>query len=449
MPDLSHTPGIYYALAYWLSCNFYIALLPRRLDGWRLAAVQGGFLAAIAGFMTATDGVPNVWFIPCVCVYVLMMLLDIKVCCGLDWLKTGYMCVRAFVLGEFAAALEWQLFYFGLTALGLPLRMWVNLLFLTLSHGAVFGLMYLLERKHRSGYLIDLTWREFASAVVLCLMVFAASNLSYVSQNTPFSSRFTSEIFIIRTLVDLGGVAILHAYHVQLQALDTRLEMAGLQNLLQMQYNNYRISEDSMALVNQKYHDLKHHIQLLRSEVGSGEKLEYLDRMEQEIRSYEAQNKTGNRVLDVILTAKSLQCQREGITLTCVADGQALDFMHPVDLSALFGNAMDNAMEGVKKLSDPDKRLIHLSVARQKGFLRIRVENCYEGDLNLKSGMPASTKQDDRYHGFGLKSIQSITAKYGGSMTIGSKDGWFELRILFPIPEEQGKEAPHGNLKQN
>lgn len=449
MPDLSHTPGIYYALAYWLSCTFYIAQLPRRLDGWRLAAVQGSFLAAIAVFMTLTDGVPMAWFLPCMSVSVTLMLLDLKVCCGLDWLKTGYIWIQAFILGEFAAALEWQLFYFGLTALGLPLRMWVNLLFLTLSHGVVFGLMYLLERKYRSGYLIDLTWREFASAVVLCLMVFAASNLSYVSQNTPFSSRFTSEIFIIRTLVDLGGVAILHAYHVQLQALNTRLEMAGLQNLLQMQYNNYRISEDSMALVNQKYHDLKHHIQLLRSEVGSGEKLEYLDRMEQEIRSYEAQNKTGSRVLDAILTAKSLQCQREGITLTCVADGQALDFMHPVDLSALFGNALDNAIEGVKKLSDPDKRLIHLSVARQKGFLRIRVENCYEGDLNLKSGMPASTKQDKRYHGFGLKSIQAITAKYGGSVTIGSKDGWFELRILFPVSEGQSKEAPYGDHKQN
>ncbi len=35
MPDLSHTPGIYYALAYWLSCTFYIAQLPRRLVGWR------------------------------------------------------------------------------------------------------------------------------------------------------------------------------------------------------------------------------------------------------------------------------------------------------------------------------------------------------------------------------------------------------------------------------
>ena len=441
MPDLSHTPGVYYALAYWLSCTFYILALPRRLGGARLAAAQGVFLAAITAFMVLTDGVPTVWFIPCVCVYASLMLLDIKLCCGMDWLKTGYVCVRAFILGEFAAALEWQLFYFGLMVLGLPLRMWVNLAFLLVSHGLVFGVMYLLERDHRSEYLPGLTLRELASALVLGLAVFAASNLSYLSANTPFSTPLTADIFIIRTLVDLGGVAMLHAYHVQLHALNTRLEMANLQNMLQMQYNSYRISEDSIALINQKYHDLKHHIHLLRAQVSTGEKLEYLDQMEREISAYETQNKTGNRVLDAILTAKSLQCQREGISLTCVAEGEALDFMRPMDVSALFGNALDNAMESVKKLSDREKRLIHLSVARQTGFLRIRVENCYEGELRLEAGMPASTKQDPRYHGFGLKSIQSTAAKYGGSMTIASKDGWFELRILFPLPAEQAKEA--------
>lgn len=441
--DLSHTPGLYYAIAYWLSCTFYLVRIPQENGLLRemglplFAAVRAGFFVVISVFMILTDGLPVIWYFPCVFIIILLILLDMKVCSGLDWMKTGYICIRAFILGEFIASLEWQLFYFGLTVLGLPLRMWVNLIFMLLTYGAVLGGMYLLERHYRSGCQIDLTWRELITAMVICLAAFAASNLSYVSQDTPFSGRFTAEIFIIRTLVDLGGVVMLHAYHIQLQELNTALEMANLQNVLHMQYENYRISEDSIALVNQKYHDLKHHIQLLRSEVSSEEKLEYLNQVEQEIRTYEAQNKTGNQVLDTILTAKSLQCQRAGISLTCVADGKALDFMHPMDISALFGNALDNAMESVKKLANPEKRLIHVSVARQKKFLRIRVENCYAGELRLEAGIPASTKQDKRYHGFGLKSIRSIAAKYGGSMTIASKDGWFELRILFPLSPDK------------
>lgn len=434
MPDLSNTPGIYYAIAYWLGCSFYISMNPKRITGWKLWATQAAFFLAIASFMVATDGVSVAWFFPCVCFYISLMLLFMKVCCTMDWPKTCYFCARAFILGEFAASLEWQLFYFCLTALRLPMNGLVNLGMLVGAHAIVFTTMYHLERKFREHYpALVLTWKEVCSVIALSFAVFFVSNLSYGFKNTPFSSQFTAEIFIIRTLVDLGGLTMLYAYHTQLHALYMRHEMESLQNMLHMQYSHYRMSEESIALVSQKYHDLKHQINLLRSEVSGAEKLAYLEQMEQDIKSYEAQNKTGNHVLDTLLTAKSLQCQHQGISLTCVADGHLLDFMHPMDLSALFGNALDNAIEGVNKISDPDKRLIHVSVSQQKQFLRIRVENCYEGELRYANGIPATTKHDKHHHGFGVKSMQTTVSKYHGSMTIHARDGWFELRILLPL----------------
>ena len=73
--------------------------------------------------------------------------------------------------------------------------------------------------------------------------------------------------------------------------------------------------------------------------------------MERDIRSYEARNNTGNHVLDIILSTKIVQCQNLGIKLTCVADGAALQFIEPMDISALFGNALDNAIESVKNFA--------------------------------------------------------------------------------------------------
>lgn len=67
--------------------------------------------------------------------------------------------------------------------------------------------------------------------------------------------------------------------------------------------------------------------------------------------------------------------------------------MRPMDISALFGNALDNAIESVRKIADPDKRLIHVSVQRQKGFLRIRIENCFEGKIRFENGMPVTSKR--------------------------------------------------------
>ena len=103
-----------------------------------------------------------------------------------------------------------------------------------------------------------------------------------------------------------------------------------------------------------------------------------------------------------------------------------------MDVSNLFGNALDNAIESVDKIADPERRLIHLSVARQKGFAAIRIENCYDGELHFANGLPITTKKDVGYHGFGVKSIQNTAAKYGGTATITTHDGWFELRVLIP-----------------
>ena len=90
-------------------------------------------------------------------------------------------------------------------------------------------------------------------------------------------------------------------------------------------------------MVNQKYHDLKHQINLLKSTAQILKKTgEYLEQMEREIKIYETQNKTGNKVLDTILTSKSMHCQRHGIELKFMGEGQLLNFMEDMDISALF-----------------------------------------------------------------------------------------------------------------
>ena len=74
-----------------------------------------------------------------------------------------------------------------------------------------------------------------------------------------------------------------------------------MQTILENQYAQYRMSRDSIELVNQKYHDLKHQIAALRAESDAEVRNRWLDEMEEDILAYEAQNKTGNTVLDTVL----------------------------------------------------------------------------------------------------------------------------------------------------
>jgi sensor histidine kinase regulating citrate/malate metabolism len=154
--------------------------------------------------------------------------------------------------------------------------------------------------------------------------------------------------------------------------------------------------------------------------------------MENDIKSYEAQHKTGHHVLDTLLASKNMYCIKNGITLTCVADGTLLKGIDVIDICTIFGNALDNAIEYEQKIDEEEKRLIHVSVFSQKAFLMIRFENYFEGELELEGDLPATTKEDSYYHGYGLKSIRYAVQKYGGVVNIDQKDNWFELKILIP-----------------
>ena len=432
--NLTNTPGIYYSIAYFISSCLYISMNERRGSMKRTVGIQSLIFVVLTAFICLTDQINVIFFIPCMAVEVFIIGLSLYLCCKMNRKKAAYFCVRAFILGELAASLNWQLFYYGLNNWNVELNLMWSTIFVVSSYVAVYFIMYLLEKSYRRENAgLDITGRDLRICLFIGLLVYLMSHMSYIFENTPFSGQLPGEIFIIRTLVDLGGVGILFAYHMQLQEVKTKVENEFLSNTLRMQYENYKLSEESVALVNQKYHDLKHQIAILRATATEEEKDAYLDQMEHEIKCYEAQNKTGNRILDTILTAKTIQCQSHGISLTCVADGKELEFMQPMDISALFGNALDNAIESVKKISDRQKRLIHVSVARQKNFLRIKVENCYEGDLEFENGMPKTTKQDKRYHGYGMKSIRKIVEKYNGSVTVNAEDGWFELRILMVV----------------
>ncbi len=432
--DWANTPGVYYAIAYWLGCSLIIFHSPKRMDMKRSVVGLGIFGVLIITLMSVTHGSSKWLFVPFMLLFFMIMWITIYMECKYDYKTALYFAARGFIVGEFIASIEWQTFYYVLKWFDLEPNMLINIIILVFVDGTIYLIMFLLENRNREvNKNLQITTQELVSAAIMTVAIFAVSNLSYIGGNEFLKEGNFTFLFMIRTLVDMGGVAILYAYHVQLAELNMRVEVERLQNMLDMQYNNYEVLEQSIAAVNQKYHDLKYQISVLKAENNSEKSMEYLEQMEKDIKSYEAQNKTGNKVLDTILTGKSLYCQNNWIELTSVIDGEALSFMNDMDVSTLFGNILDNAIESVSKIEQKEKRLIHLAVAKQKNFLRIRAENCYEQELNFEEGMPTTTKGDTKYHGYGLKSIKNTVKKYGGSMKIQAENGWFELRILIPL----------------
>lgn len=429
-----NTPGYYYSFAYWIAAFIIVSTNKKRTQGKKRILIHLVALVVLVCFMEFTDGILQLLFVPSMMVTISIIFAYIYTCCDFSLSATGYYCARAFISGEFVASFGWQLYYYRILKSDLGTHRYQEWGHLLLVYLVIFAILYSIEKYiQRNSREIYISRRELFTVVMITIAVFIMSNLSYVYRNSPFSSQFAAEIFIIRTLVDLSGMSVLYAYHIQVCELQAKFELEKLRDILDMQYKSYQISQESMNLVNQKYHDLKHQITLLKSEAGNQKSVEYLEQMEREIKIYEAQNVTGNKVVDAVLTSKSIYCQNRKISLTSVVDGAALSFMEDMDVSALFGNMLDNAIESVEKLEDEKKRLIHLSVAKKNEFLRIRLENYCEESLIFHNGLPVTRKKDKQFHGFGLKSIESTAKKYGGSVTVQMKDNWFELRILIPF----------------
>ena len=211
-------------------------------------------------------------------------------------------------------------------------------------------------------------------------------------------------------------------------------EMDLKERLWHQQKAQYHITKENIALINRKCHDLKHQIAALARPEADGARSGYLKELEDSIQIYDCTVKTGSEVLDTVLTEKKLYCEAHQINMTCVADGSKLGFMDPVDVYAMLGNAIDNAIEAVSGLPDPEQRLIAVSVWTGRGLLLPQFENYFDHALTFEDGLPATTKARDGYHGFGIPSIRSTAEKYGGCMTLHAEDGLFVLRVSIPLP---------------
>lgn len=443
MTNLPDIPRMITALAEWLAC--FVCILPmrkrERIRGVSFAAVSAGFLAVQSVFMVVTDGFTGIAWNLCMAGAVLLMFCYISICTKTTLNNAVCSCCTAFIASEFAASIEWQIRCYIHDVAGLRGIVWETVI-LAVVYGIVFFVIWQLGR---SVALADeeykVTRTETIMTVVAALLIFAVSNLGFLPVEIPFAGRDSMEIFNMRTLVDLGGLAILYAYQSQGKSTHMQRELETIQTILNSQYEQYKQAQRTVDLINYRYHDLKNHIIALRADANAPQRQEYLDKLEHEIHDYEAMNKTGNQVLDTVLTSKNLRCMQHKIDMTCVIDGKLFDTMDVMDICSIFGNALDNAIECELKIKDYAKRMIHVDAFSEKSFLIIRFENYYEGEIRFEKGLPVTSKKEQSMHGYGLKSLRYTVHKYNGEVQIDARDNWFSLRILIPL-ELSGRTLP-------
>lgn len=276
-------------------------------------------------------------------------------------------------------------------------------------------------------------WFSFIlSLVILITVIFLAQLIPLVQEKWNFVNRLYANLAVLLCLIIQFGYPYLYDIIIK----DRKLveEKKILENMLIVQASQQKLGKETTDILNLKIHDMKNQLSVIKTLHGQT-RIDSITELENSIDVYSSIAKTGNEALDIVLTQKGLICSSKNIKFTYIIDGKSFSFMKPTDITSLFGNILDNAIESASD-EDNDYKLIKLSCETKKDFLQIQETNYCHKDLKFKNGLPITAKEDKTSHGYGMKSISYIIEKYQGQIKVILENNIFHLYILIPLAEK-------------
>ncbi len=170
------------------------------------------------------------------------------------------------------------------------------------------------------------------------------------------------------------------------------------------------------------FHDFHNHIGVLRQFLTHekyGEAVRYLDELQAPVRNLTAAVWTGDETADYLINSKAAAAEADGIRFQVQVEFPRRTNIRSVDLCAILGNLLDNAIEAARQVPDPSGRTVTLTIRRIHQMLVIKVENSFAGAPVQEKGELKTTKTEGGLHGWGLKSAQTAAEKYDGMVRAG------------------------------
>lgn len=196
-------------------------------------------------------------------------------------------------------------------------------------------------------------------------------------------------------------------------------------------------SENQSILI----HDIKKHLQSIELLNTQGKQEQISVYLEQLIHSSDLRESArlcDDRILNAILCRYQRYCFDKQIAFHVDIRSRALSFVSDNDVTSLFCNLLDNAVEAAEGI--PDGFLdVHVGKREKQRLMVITIINsCRKNPFSSNDKMLVSHKKDRIHHGFGLKSVRKIVDKYNGNMQLyyDEETATFHTIIALPIKDD-------------
>lgn len=217
----------------------------------------------------------------------------------------------------------------------------------------------------------------------------------------------------------LGNISEMYQICFEVQALKE-------ENIRQLEY--YKILNEETRYIRKIEHDIKNHMYVMDKLKGE-EVRQYGENLLKDIQTLMGDFTCTNPILSIVMGQKILEAEKEGNLLEVHAMDLKLEFMADLDITSLFSNLWDNAMEATRLLA-PGKRKITVILGEEKGCTIIDFSNTYNGCVQRKQKQYLSTKPN--HTGLGMRIMKEVVQKYEGTFRCDEKDETFHVRIVIP-----------------
>lgn len=180
-------------------------------------------------------------------------------------------------------------------------------------------------------------------------------------------------------------------------------------------------------------HDYHNHIQALQASMALGkyeEVNEYLRELNDDLTQVDTTIKTGRVMIDAILNGKLNIAAQNDIAVNAKAKIPEGTPVTDVDMCAIIGNLLDNAIEENKRLPQ-ENRFLRIYIGQKNTQLYLAFTNAAGKKRDRRRSMFLSSKGGQ--HGLGLVRVESLVKKYGGLFSADSEDGGFTAELLIPL----------------
>ena len=211
------------------------------------------------------------------------------------------------------------------------------------------------------------------------------------------------------------------------------------QKIIELQTRNHQLStqtlqygklQDKITEARRAKHDVRHHITLMKKYLEDKDYdalNEYLNNYQKSIPD-EHIFFCENSAVNAILSYFSEQARTFGITYTVSASIPKQISISETDLSILFGNLLENAIDACNAQSGEDKKII-VRAKTDNHSLCVTIDNTFSGSLDIdQEGHFVSSKHEGL--GLGTESIKSIAEKYGGVCQFEANNGMFYASVM-------------------